>query len=1419
MTKRLLIPKSWSGIRLFMSLLLLVTATFPMLALRLDQSEMTLKRGTTVELTATRGTEAGALSWVVKPEGIASIKPYATNPLICGVTGEKAGDAVVTAQVGTSTTAVMQNCKVKVWDLAIESTDLVLTEGDKIDLAEKVQGVNLPEGWEIMFNVADRDNNVVSLSGSTLEAKAAGSTDINADLFNVNGLEERVVIKVTVKAKEINAKSITLNYKEANLTEGETLLLEAIVDPVNATVPVIWTSSDENVVTVDETGKVVAVKPGKGVITATAKTATGTTEATCAVDVKAKEINAKSITLNYKEANLTEGETLLLEAIVDPVNATVPVIWTSSDENVVTVDETGKVVAVKPGKGVITATAKTATGTTEATCAVDVKAKEINAKSITLNYKEANLTEGETLLLEAIIDPVNATVPVMWTSSDKAVATVDEVGKVVAVKPGKAVITATAKTATGTTEATCAVEVKAKEISAKSITLNFTVANIIEGQTLLLEAIVEPENATVPVVWSSSDKTVVTVDEVGKVVAVKPGKAVITASAKTATNDIIKAECAVEVVAKPISAKSIKLNYNEANLAEGETLQLEAIVEPENSNVGIVWSSSDETVATVDETGKVVAVKAGKAVITASTKTATGDNITDECVVEVRAKQVGEIIAPEQFSVIAGSKFSVPQSGLIAIKAPEGSTLMYTMPKAQADIAYVDGTGVITAVNPGEIVLAVDLYSPDGELLVGKEITVVVEAKPVEGTISFKFPTRKLTVGDQTLLNPDIEGSEGIYVMYSSDNTEVATVNVRGVVTAVGEGTAIITANLMKGTDVVVASATAEITVLSITPAPNYTVTLDFDEAEMKVGETLYIPAILRPAVKKGEVRWISSDDNIAMADENGKVTAYAEGTVTFNVNWIIDGMTRATATCTITVLAADPAPVAPSISFAEENVSIEAGQTATLNVALVNIDPTEVKWLSYDKSVVTVDANGVITAVAPGTAKVMAYVGAATNPDVKAECVVTVSEAEPEMVVEIIAPAELNLTVGDEFELNRAIAVKGKPEGGFILFTTADRDIAPVTGTGLVTAGTAGVTTITVDLYDAEGQLVASATTTVNVAALPVAPAISFAAASETVKPGMTVVLSPVVTGDLPEGWYVMYSSSDVAVATVNPAGNVEAVSEGTATITANVMKGTENVLASATIEIVVMGQPALPTFTLDIPASEIEEGKDMLVQATLPADAPEGSYVLWSSSDESVVAATTSGTGSIEDAMNCRGRITAVGEGTATVTATWYKGTFAIATVTFEVTVKGVVKGITVNPAEATIYDDEILELSVILDAGETADKTITWKSSNEKVATVDSNGRVKAVSKGTAHIEAKAASGHSHACFVTVNRTPQVTGIESVEGDASGITVEGNNIIVPEGAEVYTISGVAVKPVNLATGIYIVRFANGKAVKVVI
>lgn len=1247
MTKRLLIPKSWSGIRLFMSLLLLVTATFPMLALRLDQSEMTLKRGTTVELTASRGTEQGELTWVVKdgPENV-SIKPYATNPLICGVTGEKAGDAVVTAQVGTGTTAVMKNCKVKVWDLSIESTDLVMTEGDKIDLAEKVKGVNLPESWEIMFASDFNSKEVASLSGTTLEAIAAGNATVLVRVQNVNAGKEPPV---------------------------------------------------ENVYTV--------------------------------------------------ELNVT------------------------------------------------------------------VKAKEINAKSITLNNKALSLINGGSAKLVATVEPANATVPVEWTSSDEAVATVDQEGNVKAVGPGKAVITVSAKSGTGFATATCDVEVN---IPAKSITLDQETLSLMIGESTMLVATVEPTNATVPVVWASSDENVVTVDENGKVVAVKPGKAVITATTTNATKNPLVATCAVEVMTP---AKSITLSCKEANLAEGETLQLEAIVEPENSNVGIVWSSSDETVATVDETGKVVAVKAGKAVITASTKTATGDNITDECVVEVRAKQVGEIIAPEQFSVIAGSKFSVPQSGLIAIKAPEGSTLMYTMPKAQADIAYVDGTGVITAVNPGEIVLAVDLYSPDGELLVGKEITVVVEAKPVEGTISFKFPTRKLTVGDQTLLNPDIEGSEGIYVMYSSDNTEVATVNVRGVVTAVGEGTAIITANLMKGTDVVVASATAEITVLGITPAPNYTVTLDFDEAEMKVGETLYIPAILRPAVKKGEVRWISSDDNIAMADENGMVTAYAEGTVTFNVNWIIDGMTRATATCTITVLAADPAPVAPSISFAEENVSIEAGQTATLNVALVNIDPTEVKWLSYDKSVVTVDANGVITAVAPGTAKVMAYVGAATNPDVKAECVVTVSEAEPEIVVEVIAPAELNLTVGDEFELMHAIAVKGKPEGGFILFTTADRDIAPVTATGLVTAGAAGVTTITTDLYDSEANLVASATTTVNVAALPVAPAISFAAASETVKPGMTVVLSPVVTGDLPEGWYVMYSSSDVAVATVNPAGNVEAVSEGTAIITAKVMKGTENVLASATIEIVVMGQPALPTFTLDIPASQIEEGKDMLVQATLPADAPEGSYVLWSSSDESVVAATTSGTGSIEDAMNCRGRITAVGEGTATVTATWYKGTFAIATVTFEVTVKGVVKGITVNPAEATIYDDEILELSVILDAGETADKTITWKSSNEKVATVDSNGRVKAVSKGTAHIEAKAASGHSHACFVTVNRTPQVTGIESVEGDASGITVEGNNIIVPEGAEVYTISGVAVKPVNLATGIYIVRFANGKAVKVVI
>ena len=172
------------------------------------------------------------------------------------------------------------------------------------------------------------------------------------------------------------------------------------------------------------------------------------------VTVEPKVIAVSGLTLNQTSASLTEGETVTLTATISPDDATdKTVTWATSDAAIATV-ENGVVKAVAPGVATITATASGK----EATCVVTVEPKVIAVSGLTLNQTSASLTEGEALTLVATVLPDDATDrTVTWSTSDAAVATVDENGTVTEVAEGAATITATA----GGKEATCVVTVKA----------------------------------------------------------------------------------------------------------------------------------------------------------------------------------------------------------------------------------------------------------------------------------------------------------------------------------------------------------------------------------------------------------------------------------------------------------------------------------------------------------------------------------------------------------------------------------------------------------------------------------------------------------------------------------------------------------------------------------------------------------------------------------------------------------------------------------------------------------------------------------------------------------------------------------------------------------------------------------------------
>ena len=159
-----------------------------------------------------------------------------------------------------------------------------------------------------------------------------------------------------------------------------------------------------------------------------------------------------------------------------------------------------------------------------------------------------------------------------------------------------------------------------KAIPATGIRLTKTSAELDEGETLELFYKLEPSDATTQgVVWASDNTDVATVDEDGIVTAVKAGTATITVSVKGQPE--IKATCTITVKSSTIAVTKLTLSESSAEVSVGKTLPLTCTIEPTNAtNKELVWSTTDETIATVDAQGVVTGVKAGTVTITVASK-------------------------------------------------------------------------------------------------------------------------------------------------------------------------------------------------------------------------------------------------------------------------------------------------------------------------------------------------------------------------------------------------------------------------------------------------------------------------------------------------------------------------------------------------------------------------------------------------------------------------------------------------------------------------------------------------------------------------------------------------------------------------------------------------------------------------------
>lgn len=438
-----------------------------------------------------------------------------------------------------------------------------------------------------------------------------GITYLKTDMFFESG--HKVYAKTS---------SIELNQSKLTLGVGKSATLKLTVTSDLSSQTVVWTSDDTNIATVDQNGKVTGISTGTAYITVTV----GKYKASCTVTISKNYIDVTSISLNKTSLTLSKGSSETLKASISPSNATNKgITWTSSNSSVATIDQNGKITAKSEGTTYITVSSTSSNY--KASCTVTV----VNTISLTkITTKESvTIKEKATTTLPIYYTPSNATnKKVTWKSSNTSIATVDSNGVVTGVSAGTATITATS--IDGKHVATSKVTVEAISKELKGISLDKKELTLKPEEETTLKVIFNPTYAeNKNVTWSSSDKSVATVEE-GKLKALKPGTTEI--KVKSEEGDF-EAICKVTVTSLPIESIAFKEEIITVYL--GETITLETISTPEYSVLeNPIWTSSDETIATV-ENGIVTPKKVGIVTITISNE---DEKIKDTIEVNIEEK-------------------------------------------------------------------------------------------------------------------------------------------------------------------------------------------------------------------------------------------------------------------------------------------------------------------------------------------------------------------------------------------------------------------------------------------------------------------------------------------------------------------------------------------------------------------------------------------------------------------------------------------------------------------------------------------------------------------------------------------------------------------------------------------------------------
>ncbi len=656
----------------------------------------------------------------------------------------------------------------------INNEDIIINEDGeaKINVYVKPEDATIKD---IVYESSDESVVTVDKYGNI---KAVGEGTATVIVYAKDDPTKRDTITVTVK---IPVTEITVDKTEINLNKGDKDKINAEVNDDATNKKVVYESSDETVVKVDENGNIEAVGEGNATVTVKSEDNPSIKEE---IKVTVK-IPVTEITVT-EDFNLEIDETKNLEAKVNEDATNKDLIFESSDPGVVKVDNDGNVIAVGEGTAIITVISKDNPEITETVTVTVIRKYKVTYAFIgsvipenVTAPEEAEYISGSVVTVDDNED-ADGYVFSGWSTVDNADIKDNKfiigndvhfvgswsklynvtykyegevpvgapelpdkeaysAGKTVNVKDNPEVegyiftgwTTADAQVSDGMfTMPEKDVVLKGKFekiiIDVEDVEAEKTEFELEPGQTDEIKITVTPDNATnKEVTYESSDESVVKVDENGKITAVGEGTATITVTSK---DDPTKTETVTVTVKTPepekVPVEDVEAEKTEIELEPGETDEIKITVTPNDAtNKEVTYESSDENVVKVDENGKITAVGEGTATITVTSKDDPSKTAT--VTVTVKATEPSEPEKPEEpenpeyvIEVPDRIDLIIGQIKNIGIIiTPDDGTIRPVYSSSNKNVVKIDADGNITAVGIGTATITVDFGNGDIRLI------------------------------------------------------------------------------------------------------------------------------------------------------------------------------------------------------------------------------------------------------------------------------------------------------------------------------------------------------------------------------------------------------------------------------------------------------------------------------------------------------------------------------------------------------------------------------------------------------------------------------------------------------------------------------------------------------------------------------